>query len=472
MIGLELSDAGLLAAGPDGALMALEPGTLASPGVALIEEGRLLVGMAAEKRCRRMPRQINRHFWSRLASDPLQDPAYAGWTHADLAHAHLFHLWGPLSQTHEALLVAVPDHYSARQLELLAGIMNALSMPVRGFVPLPLAALPRNAPAEILLHLDLGLHSTQVTVLDLHREAAVLGRTMIDGQGLESLRNAWMQMIADEFVRRTRFDPFHAADTEQALFDQLPGLLAALETAEDVPVEMTTPVAVHRVRLLRDTMEQVLQPLMGAIRHAIDELQHEFFRRQPLKTVLVSRRADGLPGFRRRLEAAAHVRVIPLAEGAAAAGVLAFANLFPPGDAGGGVPFLNRKPRREQVPQGMPPPAREAADQHPPATHILYRSRGYPVLERPLIIGREIPAGSAGIPIRGNTAGVSRRHCMVTRRAGHLVLTDTSTYGTYVDEDRVNGETVLDVGQTIRVGTPGEKLQVIACLDDNETPAV
>jgi hypothetical protein len=470
MIGLELNDAGLLAAGPDGVLVPLETGALASPGVALIEDGRLQVGLAAEQRCRRIPRQINRHFWRALASDPLQDPAYIGWTHADLAHAHLAHIWQQLAPAHEALLVAVPDGYSGHQLELLAGIMNALSIDVRAFVPLPLAALPQNTPAEILLHLDLSLHGTQLTVADLRREAVILDRAVIEGLGLESLRSAWMQVMADEFVRHTRFDPFHAADTEQILYDQLPGLLAALNTAEEVAVEMATPPAVHCIHLSREPMEQVLQPLMEAIGREIDGWQQAFFDRQPLETILVSQHAVGLPGFVRRLAAATGARLVPLAEGAAATGVLAFANAFPSRDTGRGVPFLDRKPHRERPPQAVVSPHDTQPDQQPAATHLLYRSRGYPLSARPLIVGREIPVDSAGIHNQANTAGVSRRHCTVTCRAGRLVLTDTSTYGTYVDGNKVSGETELTVGQTIRVGTPGETLQVIACLDNDETP--
>jgi hypothetical protein len=438
--------------------------------VALSEDGRLRVGLAAEKRCRQMPRQINRHFWTKLASDPLQDPAYIGWTHADLAHAHLAYIWQQIAATHEALLVAVPDGYNGHQLELLAGIMNALSIAVRGFVPISLAALPRNAPAEVLLHLDIGLHGTHLTVLDHRREATILERTVINGLGLESLRSAWMQVIADEFVRRTRFDPFHAAETEQGLYDQLPGLLAALESTEEVAVEMATPAAVDRIRLSREAMEQVLKPLLDTIHREIDVWQRAFFDRHPLKTILVSQRAAGLPGFSRRLETAARARVLPLAEGAAAAGVLGFANALPLRDAGRGVPFLDRKPNRVRTPQGRVATRDNTTGQQPAATHLLYRSRGYPISERPLIIGREIPGGNAGVHIQGKTAGVSRQHCTVARRAGRLVLTDSSTYGTYVDGNKVSGETELTVGQTIRVGTPGEKLQVIACLDDDETP--
>ena len=243
MIGLELNDTGITAAGPDGTLLEIEPGIQASPGFTVIEEGHLQVGVAAEKRCRQVPRQTNHHFWDRLASEPLQDPAYAGWTPADLAHAQLTRIWDQLTPMHEDVLVAVPDTYTGPQLELLAGVMKALSIPACGFISQALAALPKDAPAERLLHLELHLHRTVLTVLDCRREAAVLGSTSVDGLGLDRLRTTWMQAVADEFVRHTRFDPLHAAEAEQALYDRLPALLAALNQAEDIPVDIATPSA-------------------------------------------------------------------------------------------------------------------------------------------------------------------------------------------------------------------------------------
>jgi hypothetical protein len=49
------------------------------------------------------------------------------------------------------------------------------------------------------------------------------------------------------------------------------------------------------------------------------------------------------------------------------------------------------------------------------------------------------------------------------------VLEDFSTDGTFVDENRVTGNTTLQLGQVMRVGTPGEKLLLIACVDTDET---
>ena len=39
-----------------------------------------------------------------------------------------------------------------------------------------------------------------------------------------------------------------------------------------------------------------------------------------------------------------------------------------------------------------------------------------------------------------------------------------SGVGTFVDENRVDGSVTLKLGQIIRVGSPGEKIQLIACL--------
>ena len=46
-----------------------------------------------------------------------------------------------------------------------------------------------------------------------------------------------------------------------------------------------------------------------------------------------------------------------------------------------------------------------------------------------------------------------------------IALKDFSEQGTFVDEIRVNEGIELKLGQTIRIGTPGEHLQLIACID-------
>jgi len=43
-----------------------------------------------------------------------------------------------------------------------------------------------------------------------------------------------------------------------------------------------------------------------------------------------------------------------------------------------------------------------------------------------------------------------------------LRLKDFSRFGTFVNEKRVHGETVLRPADVIRVGSPGEEMQVIS----------
>ena len=77
-------------------------------------------------------------------------------------------------------------------------------------------------------------------------------------------------------------------------------------------------------------------------------------------------------------------------------------------------------------------------------------------------IGREPVNGRRTIIIDGQHQAVSRSHCEVMRQDGELRLKDSSRFGTFVNEKRVRGETVLRPADVIRVGSPGEELQVIA----------
>ena len=82
-----------------------------------------------------------------------------------------------------------------------------------------------------------------------------------------------------------------------------------------------------------------------------------------------------------------------------------------------------------------------------------------------MVIGQQRAADGSGIKIEGKIAGVSRKHCTVQLEGNNVVLNDYSTYGTFVDENPVNEKTILLLGQMVRVGTPGETLNLIACLD-------
>ena len=148
------------------------------------------------------------------------------------------------------------------------------------------------------------------------------------------------------------------------------------------------------------------------------------------------------------------------------------------GASGGGIRLLKRLPWRRAA---VVTPARSHAEApsvqeggEPDATsevelpsHIVYRGTAYGVDAQGLVIGREQSPERRTIVLNGGQSGVSRAHCELVRRDGELKLIDMSRFGTFVNEKRISGETALQPADVIRIGSPGEQLQVIRVEQDH-----
>jgi len=157
-------------------------------------------------------------------------------------------------------------------------------------------------------------------------------------------------------------------------------------------------------------------------------------------------------------------KIIALPPGSGALGALQFCDRLGEQNEGSSAPFLTARPLPTEEALAVEAP-RQPVKAQPRPTHILYHDLAYPIAETPLTIGLAAVEGGSGIQIRNQVAGVSRKHCSIQLHGNKVVLNDHSTYGTYVNERPVTGTTNLEIGQVIRVGTPGEKLKLIACLD-------
>jgi len=63
--------------------------------------------------------------------------------------------------------------------------------------------------------------------------------------------------------------------------------------------------------------------------------------------------------------------------------------------------------------------------------------------------------------------GVSRRHCSLSRKNGQCVLEDHSRYGTFLNGNRIDGSSVMQVGDSLRIGSPGFEFQLITTDEQN-----
>ena len=94
-------------------------------------------------------------------------------------------------------------------------------------------------------------------------------------------------------------------------------------------------------------------------------------------------------------------------------------------------------------------------------THLLHRHTAHRIDERPLVLGSRALDGSRSLVLDTDMPGVSRRHCSLALVDGRCIVEDSSRYGTFLNGHRISGSTVLQVGDTLRIGSPGFELQLI-----------
>lgn len=471
MLSLEVIDAGLVLAQRVGDVTTV---LHESPGIAVLEDVATLTGAAAAARVRLKPLLAHTNYWRGLSTDPLARASRLIGTTADLAFAQAGSVLSAAGGDSEGVLLALPAGYSREQLGLLLGVVNETGVPVAGLVDAALAACSREPPPPRILHLDLELHQTLLTVLEYAAGArAGLKRSRYEiapRHGVLALQQTWMQFIASRFVHKTRFDPLHEAASEQRLLDRLPQWLEQLATQ---------PTITPTIRLALEFGEQTLeveleraQFISAAEKHYRELLRLvQGARVAGLSIALrVSQRVAALPGLLERFAELRDCDVQVLPRGAAALGALQYADA------------IRRAPESlaliYQLP--TPPPAhataalgdhlsdRATAPQRRP-THVLFQGRAWTLSEEPLVVGWAPTAGSRALllPV---AAGVSRAHCTLMRRGGCVQIEDHSTYGSYVNEERVVGGATLAVGDRLRLGSPGVILQLIQSVDDDGAP--
>ncbi|MEK9933613.1 MAG: hypothetical protein VW555_02760, partial [Luminiphilus sp.] len=215
-----------------------------SPGIAWFANGRYTFGELAWQQARRAPRDINNRFWHRLSTQPLS-PALGPARHtADLVHAHLEALLGDLGGD---LTLAIPGAMESGQLSLLLGILQTL--PATATQVVHRSALIGAAMGQSCTHVELHLHQASITAVTIQNGRAIAGETqLMPGHGLLGLMDDLAERIGEQFVAQTRFDPQRRAETEQALYEQIPELLRSLAAQGEV----SCTVEGHTARIAAD----------------------------------------------------------------------------------------------------------------------------------------------------------------------------------------------------------------------------
>ena len=445
LLALHINDASISVAGADGRLYR-------EPGFAMLADGSVATGEAAQKQSRLKPRQIQNTFWSSLSTDAIGDSRFSHWTSADLVSRQLEQIWQQVSSAGDRVVVAVPPYLQNEQLSLLLGIAAELGIPIVGMVDAAVAATRREYENAVPVHVDLSLHSTMLTRMLQPSAAQVERSVVIDAAGVAQLGDAWIRRISDAFVRQSRFDPLHTADTEQMLLDRLPEWLARAASSDKVMLDVEYHGISHHAEIETIDLISAAAPVYQRIASQLRAL----LRAGETPALQLTARAAGMPGLADSLKARVGGDIFLLESDATTRGIQTRCQDM---HADGGAISLVRQLPWDRSAATVSQQTSDVAEGQP--THILYQHIAYPITDSAIVLGSHPSDDGRWIDLKQTMPGVSRRHCSVSRRDGQCLLEDHSRYGTFLNGHRIDGSSVLQNGDVIRLGTPGVEMQLI-----------
>lgn len=430
------------------------------PGFAFLDNDRLATGIEALANARIHPRRIQHRFWKDLDAEPLADRRFSHLSPADLASRQLEQMWSAAAGASE-LVLAVPAYLEAGDLGLLLGIAGELELPVVAMVDAAVAATRREYRNAVPVHVDLGLHAAMLTRLSQHGHAQVERVEVLDDCGTYALYDAWLNAVAEVFVQQSRFDPLYDAETEQLLLNKLPGWLAEAAAREAVSLQLEYRGLEHRAEIESLALVGAAAPFYQRIASKLRAL----FRADETPAIQVTDRIVRLPGLADMLKARVGGEVFGLEPGATARGALARCrDVARPGSAVG----LRRQLPWDQAAVEVERDEAAVVSGGVP-THLLFGEVAWRIDGSPLVIGSQAAEGGRSIPVGGDMPGVSRRHCSVRLDNGQCVLEDHSRYGTFLNGHRIEGSTVLRIGDSVRIGSPGFEFLLITTDETHGT---
>ena len=426
------------------------------PGFALLEDQGLTTGREAWASASLEPRRIQNRYWTDLRTEPLADKRFRHLTAADLVSRQLEQIWKRVSRPGDHLALAVPGYMSNDNLALLLGIAMDLDIPVVAMVDAAVAATRRQYVNAVPVHVDLGLHTAMLTRLLQDGQVQYERAAIVEESGMLSLYDIWLRTIAETFVQQSRFDPLHTAETEQALQDSILDWLKIAASQDTVPVEIEYRGIRHSAEIeslqLVSAAAPVYQNIVSNLRALI--------RAGETPAIQLSDRAARMPGLADTLKARVGGEVFLLEPGATARGLVARCTESRPGSAVTLVRHLPWDQASVVVEVG-------ADNSGARPTHVLLGNNATVVDASRLVLGTHPAEGERWLDLRQEMPGVSRRHCEIAAVNGQCVVTDHSRYGTFLNGHRVDGSAVLQVGDVIRVGTPGVELRMIFVEDQD-----
>ena len=280
-----------------------------------------------------------------------------------------------------------------------------------------------------------------------------------------------MEALAEEFVQTTRIDPLHEARSEQALYDRLEGILHHLKHHFSMTIDLKLGHGVHSITVTRD----LFIDRAASFFKDVSRLVHLLLERHttPEETVLLlTDRMAAVPGVDDLLADLPRSKVIALEKGAGALNLLRQRQEFSRVQPAAETHFFSSRPWQPYAALDTPAKDTASAAKRQP-THILWGELAYAITTEPLYL-TVIPGGQTE-----PTLLITREHhandpwdLTVHRQADHVVLSIREKASVAIDGNSFKGTLNGRLGQCIQMGDLADTVKLIACLEENEVPAL
>jgi hypothetical protein len=358
----------------------------------------------------------------------------------------------------EPVWAAVSPLFEAADLGELLRLLRAAGYRVQGFADVACAVVAwLQVPGQSLV-LDLGASGRAISQVASSGGAAGLQRTVRLAEGLNALLDQWLRLVAATLVDQWRFDALHDQQHELQLRERLHHLIVAVQRDGSGTVILELADRELAVTLSRDQLVAAAQGWYQSLSAALQALCAGIGD----CSVLVPESLLAYPGMSEALATAHAGSVLAVPDGLAARAV----SLMPVAgqEPAGPVQYLTRIAAigPPAPPDASRPVALDARALRTMATHVVFRGRAIGIPAAGLLLGRDPPPAAEVLRLPEGIAGLSRCHCTLRRGPSGTQIIDHSQFGSFVDGLRVNGRGFLAAGSTLRLGSPGIELPLIA----------
>jgi hypothetical protein len=397
-----------------------------SPGFALADGKKLSLGDSAKQQARIHPTKSHNKYWHELSLDPISHTSNVRHS-ADIAYAHLLYL-AQEGDIDDAVIFAVPGNFTKQQLAILLGLAKQCPFKTVGMIDTAVAAASAMTHQGPIIYAEIQLHQVVLTKVvnakgKLSRESVI----QLPGVGSQNFMDLMMQLATDLFIQQCRFNPQHHADSEQQLYNALPGwLLQDDRNQNSLLLELQASTSVHTAKMPRESLISSLSGHYKRIAQQLAELASNGDSK-----IALSHELSELPGFIAALDATIGLEV--LAVNAVGAAILRNRDYIV--QTSEQISLLTSLPIAAE---SAVTTAISAKQKRTLATHVLIGSTA-------------IPLGAVSL-----SASFGR-----IEKQGNGVFLDSGEQEFLLNQHKVAGKHELNLGDLIQSGDGSETIQLI-----------